>query len=311
MKLMLYLCNRGWDMRLDQHLEKLINFQRLAGYTSVREASFAIGISQAGLAKNISALEDVLQVQLFHRSREGIKLTKEGKEVLRSAEKILKESSLLETRLRSLKTSSSPERLKIGMYDSVAVYFFSELETYLGTLYPEVDIELTVDTSNALATKIQGGNLDLVIGVNLDRFESDRLQFVKLFDDFYSFYVSSRSDLAADALRLLVHGAATDRDGKTMEDHLKLQLKQRGAHWVYNFETLKTLAAQGFGIGVLPTQVAKPLVKKGSLLSFEVPKKSHLFGIHNIGILVQRSFYDSHKEFAEDIYRLGDHWSKS
>ena len=78
-----------------------------------------------------------------------------------------------------------------------------------------------------------------------------------------------------------------------------------------NFETLKTLTQQGLGIGILPTQVAKPLVKKGALVSTQVPKTKHLFGVHSIGFLATKDFLKSHRDFAEDIYRLGERWSKT
>jgi len=297
-------------MALDQHLEKLRYFKRLSGFSSVREASIGIGISQAGLSKNVSSLEEILEVKLFHRSRAGIKLTKEGEEVLKATEKILAEAHLLEKKLRTLKASPAPEKLKIGMYDSVAVYFFSELQGYLHTLYPDVEIELTIDTSDALARTMKAGALDLAIGVNLDGHLASSLTFVKLFEDHYSFYISSRHDLPTEKMRLLIHSSARDQQGMSVEDHLRTAIRQRGAHRIFNFETLKAMTAQGLGIGVLPTQVAKPLVKKGVLSPFELAKKSRLFGPHNIGILVTKKFHQAHQEFAEDIYRLGDQWSR-
>ena len=297
-------------MALSEHLEKLRHFQRLANYRSLREGARAMGISQAGLSKSIAALEDVLGTQLFLRTRDGLVLTKEGKEVLTTSVNILQEAASLETRLRTLKVSKTPATLKIGMYDSIAVYFFSELEAYLAALYPEVDLRLMVDTSHELSRLVRQGELDIAIGVNLSRGQNETVTFVKLFDDYYSFYISNRHDIDQDNIPLLIHARADDHEGNTVESYLNSVLRKRRVHKVYNFETLKTLTQQGIGIGVLPTQVAKPLVKNGSLVSVQVPKAKHLFGPHDIGFLATSSFLKSHDAFAEDIYRLGDRWSK-
>ena len=298
-------------MSLSEHLEKLRHFQRLSNFRSLREGSLAMGISQAGLSKSIAALEAVLEAQLFLRSRNGLVLTKVGQEVLTTSIRILKESADLETRLRSLKASDPPAIFKIGMYDSIAVYFFTELEAYVDVLYSAVDLRMTADTSEALALQVHMGELDIAIGVNLDRNLKGSVEFFKLFDDHYSFYVSNRHDLDLTKLPFLIHARADDEEGRTVENYLKPLLKSRGAHNIYNFETLKTLTQQGVGVGVLPTQVAKPLLKRGSLIAAQIPRAKNLFGLHNIGFLATKEFLKAHRDFAEDIYRLGDRWSKS
>ena len=126
------------------------------------------------------------------------------------------------------------------MYDSIAVYFFTELEAYLATLYPDVKIELTVDTSERLSKEVSDGRLDLAIGVNLDHFMKPSLEFFKLFDDHYSFYISNRHELDLSKQPLLIHARADDSNGVSVGEHLKSLVKKRGAHKVFNFETLKT-----------------------------------------------------------------------
>lgn len=296
-------------MRLAEHLEKLLHFQRLSKFKSINEASHQIGISQAGLSKAIRSLEDVLEIQLFHRSREGLTLTKEGSEVLKTAEKILQESTNLEVRLRSLSASQAPKLLRVGMYDSIAVYFYNDLEKFLRRIYPGVRIELTVDSSASLAKLVASENLDLSIGVNLSEAQSSKTEFFRLFDDSYSFYIVNRYQETEENAPLLIHSRATDHNGTSMEESLRSLAKKRRIHRVLNFETLKTLTIQGLGIGVLPTQVAKPLVRSGLLIGTSLPREKQFFGPHTIGFLATKSFLKSHRAFAEDIYRLGEHWS--
>lgn len=297
-------------MALIEHLEKLRHFNKLAQHRSIHEAAATMGVSQAGLSKSISALEAVLETQLFIRSRQGLSLTKEGHLVLQATRAILTEAADVEMKLRSLRASLIPKTLRIGMYDSIAVYFFGELISYLNTIYKDLKINLTVDSSTRLANWIGSGELDLVIGVNLEK-KKKHDEFFLLFKDDYSFYVSGKQSSGVTNLPLIIHPLATDELGRTVEDHLKGHLPKAGVHRVFNFETIKTLTVQGIGIGVLPTEVAKPLVRQGHLIGIQPPRMRSVFGRHQIGFLASRNLMISYKEFVRDLYRLGDRWAKS
>lgn len=298
-------------MALVEHLEKLRHFHKVSQFRSISEAAEATGISQAGLSKSIGALESVLGTALFTRSNQGLTLTKEGEMTLQASKKIISEASVLEANLRSLKTAIIPKKLKIGMYDSIAVYFFGDLVAYLNAIYQSVEIELTVDTSSNLSEAVKSGEVDLAIGVNLQGKKSGGNEFFLLFEDYYSFYVSQKIESSETALPLILHPNATDLDGVSTEKHLAGSIAKNGAHRVFNFETIKTLTVQGIGIGVLPTQVAKPLLQQKHLTAIQIPKMKHLFGRHNIGFLASEAFLKRHREFALDVYRLGERWSKS
>lgn len=296
-------------MSLIEHLEKLRHFHKLTNYRSINEGAKAMGISQAGLSKSISGLEGVLETPLFIRSNEGLVLTKEGELVLKTTKRILSEASELETNLRSLKAAHLPDSISVGMYDSIAVYFFEELQGYLRTVYPEVKLQLVVDKSSKLADLIESGEVDLSIGVNMNKKKSKEL-FFPLFDDHYSFYVSHQNQGSLSDLPILVHPEATDENGTTNKKHIEHNFKNRLIHEVHNFETLKVLTAQNVGIGILPTQVAKPMIQQKILRPAHIPKVKQLFGPHQIGFLVTHSFMKKHGEFASDVMRLGERRSK-
>lgn len=298
-------------MAIAEHLEKLRHFQKLSNYKSINEGSKAMGISQAGLSKSIASLESAIGASLFIRSNEGLLLTNEGELVLNAARRILDEAAALDANLRSLQAPTSPKQLRIGMYDSIAVYFFSDLLRYIQTIYHSVDLRLLVDTSDNLNQAIRKNEVDLSIGVNFARKKPPGSECFLLFEDHYSFYVSSKVEEKQEQLPLLIHPNADDIDGISVEKHLSGLISRRKVHHIHNFETLKTLTSQGFGIGVLPTQVARPLVELKQLKTVQVLKTRHLFGRHEIGFLASKGLMDKHREFANDLYRLGQHWSKS
>lgn len=298
-------------MRLTEHLEKLRHFYSVSQYRSMNEAAELTGISQAGLSKSVSSLEAILGVDLFIRSHSGLTLTKAGALVLESTRKIFGEVDGLETQLRMFNAADAPKILRIGMYDSIAVYLFAEFQSYLSATYRDLRIELLVDTSSNLAKLIKSGQADLVIGVNLKPLDEKEKDFFLLFDDDYSFFSSPKVTDSEFKLPLIIHPNATDANGSTLEALLSRTIKKRGAHRVFNFETISTLTSQGIGIGVLPTQVAKPLILRKLLVNCEIAQAKKLFGRHNIGFLASRNLLRDHKSFTDDLYRLGRKWTKT
>lgn len=297
-------------MALIEHLEKLRHFYKISQHKSINQAAAESGLSQAGLSKSLILLENELNCTLFIRSREGLTLTKEGLELLNTTKKILDETNEIDRRLRSLKASQFPKNLTIGMYDSIAVYFGLELQKYLKIVYPKVLMSLHTDSSHVLLEKIKNRIVDIAIGVNFKKYQSNELVYFPLFEDYFSFYVTPALKNQIHDLPLLLHESASGLESFKVDKLLSFDIRKNGYNFIQNFETLKILTTQGLGIGLLPTQVAKPLIKNNQLTLVDSNKKSHLIGKHEIGFLVRADIYKNFQSFTEDIYRLGHHWTK-
>jgi len=296
-------------MSLVEHLEKLRHFHKVTTYRSINEAAKGTGMSQAGLSKCIANLESILAVTLFLRNPDGLVLTKEGEALLKATTKILSEANEAEATLKSLRASRIPTGIVIGMYDSIAVYFFPELKKYLKAVYPSIEVHLVVDRSENILRKLKTGELDLAIGVNL-KFPAKGFHSYLLFEDFYSFYLPP-SVSSQENLPIIFHPSASDDQDRDCESYLRSTLNSRASYRVYNFETVKSLTLSELGIGVLPTQVANPLVQKGLLKAVSITKIPRLFGKHNIVFLAGDHFFEKHQDFVDDIYRLGERWAKT
>ncbi len=294
-------------MALIEHLEKLRHFYRISRYSSVNVAATMSGISQSGLSKSLSLLEAELGCALFHRSKQGLTLTPEGQDVLEFTTHIFEQATALENRLQSLHTSSAPEQIRIGMYDSIAVYFGLPLQTYLNSIYPNVTLVLEINSSQALLNKMETNDLDFAFGVNFSNCKESLLKYFHLFDDYFSFYIAPSSKGSVDKLPILIHA----NPGIPNPKELKRGLKGRVFHTIHNFETLKILTTLGLGIGILPTQVARPLVAKGQLENIQLLQKKSLFSPHQIGFLVRSQIAETHKKFTNDILRLSERWAKT
>jgi DNA-binding transcriptional LysR family regulator len=297
-------------MSLIEHLEKLRHFNRLSDFSSISEAARAMGISQAGLSKSVANLESILDTSLFVRSSKGLLLTPEGEILLKASRKILSDANAAEVTLQRLKASKVPKSVRLGMYDSIAIYFFQDLSKYLKEIYIDVSLSLLVDQSSALADAVVADRIDLAIGVNLVTRRQKGFEYFFLFHDFYSFYISAtlQNDLQ-NQTSLLIFPEASDLNHVTVEEHLS-GLTSHVVHRIRNFETLKALVVQGLGIGILPTRVAMPLVQQKLLAPTRIPKAKTLFAQHEIGFIVADKFLARHRDFALDLVRLGQRWVK-
>jgi DNA-binding transcriptional LysR family regulator len=294
-------------MQLVRHLEKLYYFGLLTRYRSMSEGAVGIGISQAGLSKSIASLEDVLNVQLFVRSSTGLALTKEGELLLAATMRIFNDANEVEMQLIQLKSMSTPNRLRIGIYDSIAVYLWSDLNLYLQKFHPHVDIELTVDKSASLFAAMNARLLDIAIGVNLASEAHGRHIYTNLFVDNFSFFIAPFSMSGKSTLPVLLHPGVTDRFGVPLEKNFELPA-QRKVHRVLNFETLKRLTVQGFGIGLIPHRVAESSVRLNQLQELDEPLFPASICPHDIGMLSTSSFRRKHSDFLDEIGRFAAQW---
>lgn len=295
-------------MALIEHLEKLRHFIQLAKFTSIKSAAFSTGISQAGLSKSISNLESVLGAALFYRSPEGLTLTKEGAILLRAAKEITDEANRVENEIHSLSKERGPSKLRIGMYDSIAIYMYLDLEKYLQSMYQGIEIELCVVSSPQLLRLTLADQLDLSIGVNLNRSLSHGFEFFPFFEDYFSIYSKTESSKQRNQ-PVLYHPEATDSEEVSLEDHLRKKRRAIPTYRVYHMETIKLLVVQGLGMGLLPTNVARPYLLNGLISQISIDGLPKQFGRHTIGLLATPRLLEKNKSFALDLVRLAKAWS--
>lgn len=87
--------------------DKLRIFHAVAEAGSFTHAGEALNLSQSAVSRQISALEDSLQVLLFHRHARGLILTEQGETLLRTAREISKKLNMVKGRL--LESRERPE----------------------------------------------------------------------------------------------------------------------------------------------------------------------------------------------------------
>ncbi len=140
-------------------------FYETARYGSFSMAAEKLYISQSAISQCIHQLEADLGTKLFHRSRRGVTLTREGQMLLPKIESALSaidQGEMLLTRLQHLDAGS----LLIAAGDSVTAHYLLPYLEEFHTRYPEIRIEMANSYSSMLLQYVKEGKAELAF-VNL------------------------------------------------------------------------------------------------------------------------------------------------
>lgn len=153
---------------------------------SITEAAKKLYISQPSLSNVIKDIEKETKLTVFHRSRQGIALTKEGLEFLGYARSVVQQMELLENRF----VSNEPAKLRFGVstqhYTFTSNAFVEMVERFGQERYEFIlnetqTIQIMEDVKNRFSDLgilfISNGNKAII----RKELEDRRLQFFELF----------------------------------------------------------------------------------------------------------------------------------
>jgi DNA-binding transcriptional LysR family regulator len=116
------------------------------------------------VSQRIAALERDLGAPLIDRSSRRFRLTLGGERAIKQAERLL----ALEKELRQTMRANAPlaGRVRVGVIESVVHTWLTDLIRELARRYPDIQPDLTVETSRNLREQFQQRKLDLIIQNN-------------------------------------------------------------------------------------------------------------------------------------------------
>ena len=115
----------------------LRNFLILCKTLNFSRASEQMHVAQPALSRQVQQLEDLLGVQLFHRSKRKVTLTKAGEYFQLEAAQLLNQFDHVVTRTKRLYLGQAGE-IKIGYTHSALQHFLPDLIMSLNLIYPEI-----------------------------------------------------------------------------------------------------------------------------------------------------------------------------
>src|SRR5437868_42440 len=124
--------------------DKLRVFHTVATAQSFTHAGEMLNLSQSAISRQISALEESLQVDLFHRHARGLLLTEQGEILFRTVSDILTRLAAAENAL--LESKERPRGpLKITAPVAIGTTWLTPHMREFNELYPEITVTMLVD----------------------------------------------------------------------------------------------------------------------------------------------------------------------
>ena len=274
-------------MNLKDHLEKLPYFYEVAKQGSMKKASEKIFITQPSLTKSIKSLEEAIEKDLFIRLPRGVALTNEGQILFEYCHELFHSISNIERRLLHPQDPHAGQ-IRVGTYDSIAAYFWPGFLKGFLKKFPRINLELTTGRSDDIQKKLEQGELDAILIV-APKSNKDLLVKTIMQDSFFLYEATKNSDKDSDAPVIYMPSAF---HGNVLQEEVGLSkiLSERKLYKTSSLETVKELTLGGIGQGLLPSNVAAPLIAKKKLKKVkhkDFPTKGA--ALHDIGFAYHRT----------------------
>lgn len=244
-------------------------FARIAELGSFTAAARDLTVSQPSLSVAVRKLEEALGAPLFHRSRQGVTLTRAGEILLdrtRQADRALEaakdEMLALETEPRG--------RFTVGSHESLAAYLLPRFMARFLERFPEVELALWNGNSRDVERAVVERRIDLGFVVNPERHPDCVIS--ELFTDRVGFVVSApllRKQPAHERLLRevpLIHVPALKQTQYLLGALASAGIAPPSQLSCSSMELVKSLVLDGVGVGVLPYRVASHGVSAGRLV---------------------------------------------
>lgn len=132
--------------------DKLRIFHAVATAKSFTRAGDKLNLSQSAVSRQIGALEENLQTELFHRHARGLVITEQGEILLRAVGDVFSRLAAAENAL--LDSKERPKGpFKITAPTAIGTMWLVPHMREFGELYPEIDVTLLVDDRGLDLTK--------------------------------------------------------------------------------------------------------------------------------------------------------------
>lgn len=129
---------------------------------NITRAADQLFLTQSALSKRIQSVERELGVQLFLRSRQGVRFTPEGEIVLNACHDIVESLKQMRQKINGAHGQICGT-LNAGVSLNYALYCLPDVLIRFRERYPHVDLNITTGESRRLIGNLQNGSVDLAI----------------------------------------------------------------------------------------------------------------------------------------------------
>ena len=248
---------------------QLPTFMAVAELSNLSAAAKKLGITQTGATQRIKSLEQSLGVTLFTRSRSGMRLTEEGRLLLRYCTAV---SNLEGQFLSVVKEGGQVREVELCLVGPMSLLAGRVVPRCSEILkkWPSLNLRFVIDSNANRLNQLKRGTCDLAfvfpheVGLELDSKLVKPVEYLLVATPKWK---GRPLKEILETEKLLAYHP----DDTTGLDYLRtfnlLESFKRSKFCVSENITLIRLLELGLGFGVLPKEIAEPLIAGGRLVS--------------------------------------------
>lgn len=256
-----------------RHLQTFITIVELEGFTKAAEH---LGYAQSTITSHIQILENELGESLFDRLGKKIVLTNVGKELVPYAKQMLHVYKEIKN-ITSEQNGVSGD-LIVGAGESLTIYRLGKILKEYKKSFPKVNIILKDSICSELKSKLQSGELDIILTIEPQIMDTD-LVVKNLKDECMVIIGAPDADLEFLSTnfesKVATESIIFSEKGCSFRIAFENYLKQKNIKYVNSLEfssieAIKKCVMNGLGISFLPFYTVRNEIKEGSLKMIEV-----------------------------------------
>ncbi len=159
-------------------IRQLQTFVQAAQLESFSKTAEMLGYSQSAITVQMRLLETELNTRLFDRMGKKVVLTPQGREFLKSANKILYEVNKASKSMNDDRELTNP--LHVGTIESLCTAKFPRILSEFHSLHPRVNLQITVDSPEKLIRMMDHNELDLIYILDTPRWDENWVKVMEL-----------------------------------------------------------------------------------------------------------------------------------
>ncbi|OHV12758.1 LysR family transcriptional regulator [Kushneria phosphatilytica] len=251
-----------------KELEAFVWIVRLGSF---RRAAAHLHLTQPSISERISRLEALLGEPMLERGQRPIKPTSHGRIFLRHAEKLLADRQTAVAMLH--KPSAFSGTLRLGVVESVAHSWLPDLLNEIAHRFPEMTLELEVDSSPGLAARLTAHDLDMAFLMGPVTAEHVLNRYLCSYA--MGMVTAPGTDLSTEHFTLEAlrgHAVITFARNSRPYHELSSLLRQHGLdsvklHCSSSLSTVVRMTLDGLGIGAIPPRLVEQEILEGALIN--------------------------------------------
>ncbi|MEO5971311.1 MAG: LysR family transcriptional regulator [Bdellovibrionia bacterium] len=269
-------------MRIDSKLELtyLKYFFFVAKSGGFSKASRILHVQQPSVSRGVQNLEDQLGVRLFERRGKTVLMTRAGRMIYSSCERIFQEAMNIQT-IADLEAHEYKGPLKFAVANPISTYLIPRLLKSYTKSYPEVWPQIFVGSANDLMTQIADADLEFGLFFYVPRLlPSLQITLIERFRFHLVIAAHCKTDSHVKE-RFIGSREIEDPRSNRFPALEKLKLSVPNARLAISTNDIAAhleMALCGLGVTILPEFMIKEHLQNGSLLDL-YPKDEMRFSL--------------------------------